>query len=54
VVLFHFEIWDAVTQQSPDFFVAFIDRDSVAGAGQLLSCGESGRARANNSNCLAG
>ena len=45
VLLLHLELGDAVAQQAADLVRALVDRDRVAGAGQLLGDREAGRAR---------
>ncbi len=52
--LFHFEIGDAVAQQSAGLGPALIDMHVVAGARELLRSGKSGRARADDGDLLAG
>ena len=46
VLLLHLELGDAVAQQAADLVGALVDRDGVAGAGQLLGGGQAGRAGA--------
>ena len=46
VLLLHLELGDAVAQQAADLVGALVDRDGVAGPGQLLGGGEAGRAGA--------
>ena len=45
VLLLHLELGDAVAQQAADLVGPLVDRDRVAGPGQLLGGGEAGRAR---------
>ena len=52
--LLHLELGDAVAQQSAGLVVTFVDRDGVAGPGQLLGGGEAGGAGADDGNGLAG
>ena len=48
VLLLHLELGDAVAQQAADLVGALVDRDRVAGAGQLLGGGQAGRAGADD------
>src|SRR5262249_53873809 len=43
VVLLHLEVGDAVAQQATDGVAALVERDGVAGPGELLRGGEAGR-----------
>ena len=46
--LLHLELRDAVAQQAADLVGPLVDRDGVAGAGELLGGGEAGRAGADH------
>ena len=48
VLLLHLELGDAVAQQPADLVGALVDRDRVAGPGQLLGGGQAGRAGADH------
>ena len=52
--LLHLEVGDAVAQQAAGLGVLFVDVHVVAGARQLLGRGETGRARADDGDALAG
>ena len=54
VPLLHLELGDAVAQQAAGLVGALVDRDGVAGAGQLLGGGQAGRAGADDGDGLAG
>ena len=54
VLLLHLELGDAVAQQPADPVGPLEDDDVVAGAGELLGCGQPGRARADDRDPLAG
>ena len=54
VALLHLEVGDAVAQQATGARLALIDVDVVADAGELLGCGEAGRAGADHGDALAG
>ena len=53
VALLHLELGDAVAQQAADAVGALVDRDRVAGAGQLLRGGEPGGTGADDGDGLA-
>src|SRR5690606_37315103 len=48
VALLHLEVRDAVSQQTTDTVVALEHGNGVAGAGELLGCGETRRPRADD------
>ena len=52
--LLHLEFRDAVAQQAADAVGAFVHRDRVAGARQLLRSGETGRTRAHDRDGVSG
>ena len=53
-VLLHLEVGNAVAQQAAGLGVALVDVNVVAGARELLRAGQSGRARADDRDLLAG
>src|SRR5690606_27936843 len=54
MVLFHLEVWNAVTQQTTGAAFALIDIDHVTGARQLLCSSKASRAGADDRDRLAG
>src|ERR1700730_10494154 len=54
VLLFHLEVWNAVTQQAAGLGVLLEHVNVVAGTRKLLRAGEPGRARADDRDRLAG
>ena len=53
-VLFELELGNAVAKQSADAVGFFVDRDGVAGAAELLRCGESGGAGTDDGDFFSG